>query len=436
MEPLLVGCLGVLALAVLLIAGVHIGIALGVVGLLGLTLLIGGKAALSAVASGSFHFITSIEFIVFPLFTLMGLVAMYGGISEATFDALSRVLGRLPGGLGIATVVGCAAFGTVCGSSVVTATVFAKVGCPEMRRHGYDKRLAYGIVSSAGMIGMLIPPSTLAVVYGLITGESIGALLIAGIGPGLLMALLFTAGIIVMVRIRPGLAPPVSVRFTLRQRVVGLTKLWPMGLTALVIIGGIYGGVATVTESAAWGALVIIIISVLWGKMRWKQLWNALGESVAIMGMVFLLMSGAKVFSRFLTVSGVGQYLVNAIVGAEPAIWQLLVGMVVVYLILGCFLDSISMLLITIPVIYPILKTIGIEPMWFAMVCIVAIETGLMTPPVGFNVYGVKSVAEPDVTLENIFAGVLPFVIMTVVGVGLLIVFPAIANWLPSHIVA
>lgn len=433
MDPFVVGIIGVVVLLGLLAVGVHIGIALAGVGMFGLMILIGPQAAVSTVTTGAFYFATDPQFIVIPTFTIMGLVAMYGGVSDVAFNILSKWLGRLPGGLGIAAVAGCTAFGTVCGSSLVTAVVFAKVSSPEMRKHGYDKRFAYGIVATAGIIGILIPPSSMAVVYGLMTQESIGGILMAGIGPGLILAVMYTIGIIVMVRLNPKLAPFTAIRYSWKERITSTKGLWPVIVIAIVIIGGIYGGVFTAAEAASFGTLVIILIAFLWGHMRWKMFSSALSETVSMMAMIFLILIAARVFSRFMTVSGVAQHMVALIMNMHPTSLQLIFGIVVMYLILGCFLDSISMLCITIPLIYPTVKAMGIEPMWFSMIVMMSIEAGLVTPPVGMNVFGVKAVAEPDVSLGDVFRGAFPFLIMTVIGIVLVIFIPAIANWIPLH---
>jgi TRAP-type C4-dicarboxylate transport system permease large subunit len=217
--------------------------------------------------------------------------------------------------------------------------------------------------------------------------------------------------------------------------VAGLRKLWPVGIAALVVIVGIYGGILTVDEAGGWGCLVILIIAMSWGKMRLKQLGNILCQTVSMVAMLFLLLIAARVFGRFLVVSGVAQYLLNTLIAIQPNTWQLLLGLMVLYLIMGCFLDSVSMLSITIPIIYPLIEVMGIEPMLFAMIVILSIEAGLITPPVGLNAFGVKSVAEDDVTIGDIFRGVLPFLFMTVLAIVIIIVFPAVANWLPQQMV-
>jgi tripartite ATP-independent transporter DctM subunit len=434
MSDFLIGLLGILALFFMLAAGVHIGVALGVVGVLGMLIIIGLEAGVSLLTTTSFHFATNPEFIVMPLFILMGLLAMVGGISQTTYNGLSKWVGKIRGGLAVATVGACTAFGTVSGSALVTASVFARVSCPEMRRHGYSKGLAYGVVSSAGAIGMLIPPSLLAVIYGLLTLESIGDLLIAGIAPGVLLALIFTAGILVMAYANPSLAPPVAFDITWGQRLTSLKDFWPIVVSGVVVIGGIYGGVFTPGEAGAFGALAILLIAVFWGGMRWPQLRAALSETVSITAMIFLILIAAKVFSRFMMLSGVAPRLVNAIIDIGLSPLGLVIALAILYLILGAFLDSISMLSITIPVFYPAVQAMGIDPMWFAMVVILAIHVGLITPPVGLNVYAVKAVAEPDVSLEDVFRGTIPFFFMMLLALAIIIAFPILSTWLPERI--
>lgn len=435
MDPFLIGIIGIVVFLIFLSLGVHIGVALGLVGVFGLAVFLGLKPAITVLATSAFHLAADPSFIAIPCFTLMGLAAMYGGISDATFNALNKIIGRFRGGLGIASVAACTAFGAVCGSSAVTAQVFAKASCPPMRRQGYDKRLAYGLVTTSGIIGMLIPPSMFAVIYGLVTGESIGALLMAGVGPGLLLGVLFSGVIIVISVLKPKMVSRGSVEgasLTKKERLAAIKGLWPIAISALVVTGGIYGGVFTPTEASAWGALSILIISMTWGGMRWKQLAQTMSETISIVGMIFLLLTAAKVFGRFIVVSGVSANLVDFIVSLNPNDWQLMVGMIILYLILGCFLDGMSMLVTTVPIIYPVIQVMGIDPIWFAIVMIMAMETGLVTPPVGMNAYIVKSVAEPDVSLEDIFLGVLPFLGVMVLGIILVIIFPEIGIWLPS----
>jgi C4-dicarboxylate transporter DctM subunit len=433
MDPFWLGILGIAALLLMLAAGVHVGVALGMVGFIGTMILISFNATLNLMVTSSFHFSINIEFLTIPLFILMGLLAMEGGISMATYEGLTKLLGKTPGGLGIATVGGCTAFGTVSGSSMVTAAVFAQVGAPEMIRQGYTKELAYGICTASGVIGMLIPPSLLAVIYGILTQESIGKLLIAGIGPGLLLALIFAAGIMVIASRNPAMASRAAFTVAWKERVTSLKSLWPILVSAVVVIGGIYGGIFTTTEAAAFGTLAVLLIGIFWGGLRWRQFYSALMQTVRVSATLFLVCIAARLFSRFIVMSGLAPQVLNYIIelGLTP-LW-LVILLSIMYIILGAFLDSISMLSITIPFIYPLVKDMGIEVIWFAMVSILAIEVGVITPPFGLNVYAVKGVATADVTLEKIFKGIMPFFFMMLVALATVIALPVISTWLPAH---
>ena len=432
-EPLSVGIVGIGALLVLLVIGVHIGIALGVVGLVGLALLTSPTTAIGLAVTSIFYFVTEYTFVVLPLFILTGLLAAQGGIAQDAYDSLNKWIGTIRGGASLATVGAIALFGTITGSSMVASVTFTRVSAPTLRKMGYEKKFIYGMIASAGAIAMLIPPSALAVVYGLLAEESVGKLLMAGVGPGVLMAVIFGFGILLMVRINPALAGSTSLEVvSWKQRFLSLPLLWPVGVVAIVMVGGIYAGVFTVVEAGAVGTFVILLIGLVSRRLRWSEIGRGLGESVQIAVMVFLIFAAARIFSRFLVLSGISQWLMNTIIklGLSPMLFVVAVS--VLYLILGCFLDSISMLCITLPLLLPIAKTLGLDPIWFAMVVIVAIHVGLITPPVGLNVYATKGAAESDVSLEDIFSGVLPFFFMMVATLILVIAFPSISTWIPS----
>ncbi len=433
MEPLWIGILGIVAFLVLIAAGVHIALAMAVVGVIGGSLIIGVDKALYFLVSSTFYKVYNMDFVVIPLFILVGLLAALGGISRDAYDSLSLWLNRVRGGLGIATVGGATMFGAITGSSLVTASVFAKVSAPDMRRRGYEKRLAYGIVTAAGSIGMLIPPSILIMVYAILTEESPGQLLMAGVVPGIFLFLIFSIGIWVMVRIKPSLVSGTQsiVNVTWRQRVFSLGRLWPIALVALIIVGGILSGFFSVIEAAGF-AVVVVFIIVLFTRRSFKGIAAALSEAAAISGMVFFIFIGASVFSRFLSLSGIAPQVLELIIGLELSPLGLVIAMAGLYLVLGCFLDSISILAVTIPIIYPVVLAMGIDPIWYAMSVILALEAGFLTPPVGLNVYAVKGVAEADVSLEDIFWGSFPFFIMMVATLAIFIAFPALSTTLPN----
>lgn len=433
MSNIAIGFLGLIIMIIMLLAGVNVGFTLAMVGSIGLLLIIGPTATISYVASNAFSYTISSAFLVLPCFILMGLLVMETGIGPVAYNSLNKLFGKAPAGLGISTIAGCALFGAMIGTAGSTAMIFGKIACPEMRKYGYDKKFAYGLVSGASLLGMLIPPSTLAVVYGVVTGESIGQLLFGGVGPGILLAILYSVISIIMVKRNPALAPRYDQKVTWPERGKAVIKLWPILVVGLVVVGGIYGGVFTPLEAGAWGCVVVLIIGALQKSIKIRQVWKAVEETVGMCAMVFIVLIGGRIFSKFLTISGVSQVAVNWITSVVKADWQLVAALVVLYLILGCFLEANSIIMITIPVVYPAVQAMGIDPIWFGMVLILALHAGMLTPPLGMVVYSIKSVAEPDVSLEDIFAGMWPFLAMVVLCTALVIIFPQIAVWLPSR---
>jgi tripartite ATP-independent transporter DctM subunit len=434
-DPMVAGYLGIACLIILLVLGVHIGVALGLVGMFGVASIVGFEAAFFTSAGSIYHKIASFDLVTIPLFIMMGYLASGGGMSKNVFETLGYWVGHIRGGLGIATVASCTAFGTVCGSSLVTAAVFAKMCAPEMRKHGYDGRIAYGICASGGMIGMLIPPSILMVVYGVLAGESIGKLLIAGVVPGLLLMILFSLAIVVTSWARPKLIQKTAgtAKGNWRLRMTSLVKIWQILLVALIIFGGIFGGVFNPTEAGAV-ATVSLLILMLITKLRQSPglMKEGFLETGATTAMIFLVMGGAAVFSHFLVLTGITGNLAVYIISLDLSRLTLIWVLAVFYGVLGCFLDSISMLAITIPLFNPVISAMGIDPIYYAVVVVMAIEAGLITPPVGLNVYGAFAVAEKDIRLEDIFLGVVPFFIMCWLAIAILIFWPGLSTFLPS----
>jgi tripartite ATP-independent transporter DctM subunit len=414
------------------VVGVHVGIALGIVGIGGMALLLGWENAFTLGTSSMYFNNANYAFVTLPLFIIMGLWGAAGGISKRLYDGLLVWTGKMRGSLGIATVLGCASFGAVCGSSIVTAAVFAKVSSPEMRRHGYDKRVAYGITAAAGIIGMLIPPSILAVIYGILTGLSVGKLLLGGIGPGLLLTALMCLDIYYKARTRPDLiAPQPLPQYTFADKLKTIPSFWPVVVTAVVIFGGIFGGIFSPTEAAAVGTVVILLLLVFTVRRKcWPEILNGIQETATTAAMIFLTMAGACVFSRYLVVTGLSDQVVSLIVDANLNNHVLLGFLAVLYLLLGCLMDSTSMLTITIPILHPIITRLGIDPYFFAVFMIFASQIGVITPPFGLAVFTVKGVAEADVKLEDVFAGSLTYFAVMVVGIVVLMAFPQIVTFL------
>ena len=434
MEPFWLGILGIGTVLVLLAAGVHIAVTLGLVGFVGMALIVGVEPALSILTTTTFYKVYNVMFLVLILFILVGVLAATGGISRDTYHALSLWLNRVRGGLGMATVASCTAFGTICGSSLVTASVFARVSAPEMRRYGYDKRLTYGLISAAGNIGMLIPPSVLIIFYSIIAEESPGKLLIAGLTPGILLLIVFCLGLWAIGRIRPALVGSLVPGVTWRQRIVSLRLLWPLTLVATILIVGVSTGVLAVTEAGGAGVAVVFLFTVITQRSL-KPIMPGLAEAASISVMIFFIFISAGVFARFLALSGVAPALLKWVVGLGLSHLGMVIVMSVIYIMLGCVLDGISMIAITVPLIYPAVQAMGIDPIWYGMSIILAIHIGTITPPVGLNVYAVKGVGEADVSLEDIFIGVVPWFLLSLVALAIIIAFPILSTTLPDMMV-
>ncbi|MFC1916416.1 TRAP transporter large permease [Chloroflexota bacterium] len=433
-DPFLIGIIGIVVLFIFLVSGMHIGIALASIGGFGILAIKGFRTADMMLSLNFFHYVATYVYTVIPMFVLMGLVASESGVGRDIYDSLSYWTGRLKAGLGIATVLACAAFGSICGSSMVTSAVFARVAAPEMRRHGYSKSVAYGLCASAGAIGMLIPPSILIVLYSILTDESVGRLLIAGVAPGLLLALVFSTGLIIWSKIDPNLIKSTEVlRKSWKERFRSLIGFWPVLTVGIITFGGIFSGVFTPTEAGAVAAAALLFLVFLMRRRKFPKIMaNSFRETAKVTAMTFLILCGASVFSHFMSLSGIARAALVRIIELDITPVVFIILMCGVYLLMGCFFDALSMFAITIPIIYPTVVALGIDPVWYGMSVILAVHIGLITPPVGMDVYGVKGVAEPDVTLEDCFRGVLPFVLMMFVALAIIIAFPKVSTILPD----
>lgn len=432
MDPLVVGILGVVALAILLFLGVHVAIALGLVGLAGMATLIGLEGAIYTTTTLTFERVSNYSLVIIPLYVLMGVLAQEGGLSEKAYNNIKLWTNKLPGGLGMATVGACTMFGTMCGSSLVTAAIFASTSAPQMRKAGYEKKFSYAICSASGVIGMLIPPSVLIVIYGILTRESIGKLLIGGIAPGLALLILFCGGIYYLVTKNKEIAPRDYQRVTWKQRIYSLKDLWGVLLVIVIVFGGIFFGIFSPSEAGAISCLVLLGIFLVSARNRINGLNRALRGTIATSAMIFLILIGAGIFSRFLVLSTIAPSFLGYVTELGLPSWGFLAIICVAYILMGCFFDSISMLSITLPIVHPAAMALGVDPIQFAMVVILAIEVGLITPPVGLNIYAVKGVAQSDVSLEDLFVGVLPFLFVMLFCLGLFIAFPFMSTFIPA----
>ena len=430
MSETLIGFLGILALFVLLVARMPVGMALLVVGFGGIWVIDGQRAAVATMSSETYSSITSYSLSIIPLFVLMGNVAGAAGYSQRLYEAAYVWIGRLRGGLASSTVLGCAAFAAVSGSSVATAVTIGKVALPEMKRFGYADGLATGSVAAGGTLGILIPPSTGFVLYAILTEESIGKLFIAGILPGLLLALLFVAVISIVTTLRPS-AGPVGPKTTGREKLVASLKSLPLIGVILVSIGGIYLGVFTPVEAAGIGATLVTAMALATGAARISALPGILVDTVIMTAMLFMIVIGAHVFGPFLALTHIPETLATGMQEFGLGPYGTLILILIGYIIMGMFFDGLAMLVVTMPVVFPIVTGQGFDPIWFGVICVIVIEMGLITPPVGINVFVVKGVAR-GVPMATIFRGVAPFWVAMAVCLTILVMVPEIALFLPE----
>jgi tripartite ATP-independent transporter DctM subunit len=426
------GVIVAVLLAVMLAAGIHIGVALGLGGALGIFLAIGPDAALAQIATVPFNTTNSFTLAVIPLFILMGSLATQAGLTTDLYRAAYNWLGQVRGGLAMATTLASAAFGAASGSTLVNAAVFTKLAMPEMTRFGYDKRLSAGCIAASGTLASLIPPSILMVVYAIITEQSVARLLIAGLVPGLLSAFVFLVGIYILVTLRPELAPRQTIRVSMAEKVRSLRGIWGISFLFLLVIGGIYAGFFVPTYAGAVGAFGAFLIVIAKRRMNRRMLTDTFKEAGLTTSTIFIIVIGGILFARFLTYTGLVGEISNWMLGLDLPRYYYLLGFVVLFLILGMFLDAIAIMVMTLPVMFPILVGVGYDPIWLGVISIKLAEISLITPPVGLNVYVVRSASPVPLTLNEAFAGVLPFVAMDMVTLLLLIMLPEITLFLPN----
>jgi len=430
MTPILTGIAGFFVLILLLFLRIPVGFVMAIVGFAGFAWLVSWDAALGILARDFFSTFSSYNLTVIPLFVLMGQVAFHSGMSARLFKAAHKFLGHLPGGLAIATIGACAGFSAICGSTSATAATMASVALPEMKKYKYDPALATGVVAAGGSLGILIPPSTIFIIYGVMTEQSIGKLFAAGILPGILLSLLFVATILIWTHLNPGLcekAPPCS----LSEKMRSLAGVIETFILFALVMGGLFAGLFTPTEAAAVGAFGTIGIALVARTLSWRGFLTALNETARISCMVFLVVAGATVFGHFLAVTTIPSEVGVWVSGLPIPSWAVIGLIILTYLVLGCLMDSLAMIMLTIPVFYPVVIALGYDPIWFGVIIVLVTEMGVITPPVGINVYVVGGVAR-DVPLHVIFRGAMRMLIAQLVTALLLIFIPQIALLLPS----
>jgi C4-dicarboxylate transporter, DctM subunit len=426
-----VAVLGFVALFVLMLLRVPVGMAMGLVGVTGFAYLVNGDAALKIIGHTSMRTVTDYTFGVIPMFLLMGAFVSNSGMSRELFRAANSFVGHFRGGLGIATIAACAGFAAISGSSVATAATFATVAYPEMRRYDYPQSFATGVIAAGGTLGAMLPPSTVLAVYGIITEQDIGKLFIAGIIPGLLAASMDMLTVVVIGWVRPDFLP-VAPRHSWKERLVGLRDIWAMLLLFVFVIGGLYGGLFTPTEAGGVGATGALIIGIVRGKLDGLQIRRSLLQAVRTAAAVLTVLIGALLFGYFLTVTQTPQKVTAFFTALGLGRYGVLALIMVMYIVLGCLMDSLAMIILTIPIIFPVVTQLGFDPIWFGVIIVMTVELGLIHPPVGMNVFVIKSVVQ-EVTFSTIFRGVLPFILTDLIRLVILIAFPILALWLPSH---
>lgn len=431
LSPDAVAVIGFLVLFGLMLLRVPVGMAMGLVGVTGYAYIAGPGPALKLIGQSSMRTVTDYTFGVIPMFMLMGAFVSVSGVSKELFRAANAFIGHMRGGLGVATVLACGGFAAICGSSVATAATFSSVAYPEMRRFGYPQSFSTGVIAAGGTLGAMLPPSTVLAVYAILTQQDIGKLFMAGIVPGLLAMLLYVLTIMIIVRVRPDWLPRGEQK-SWGDRLRGLKDVWAPLVLFMFVIGGLYGGFFTPTEAGGVGATGAFLLGVLRGKLDKAGVREALLSATRTAAAVFTVLIGALLFGYFLTITQVPQKLTEMLTGLGVGRYGVLAMIMVMYLVLGCLMDAMAMIILTVPIIYPVIVQLGFDPIWFGVIIVMTVELGLIHPPVGMNVFVIKSVVK-DVSFTTIFKGVIPFVITDLLRLVVLISFPIIALWLPAR---
>jgi len=429
-SPTVTGLIGVAALFLLIFSRMPVGFLMAAIGFVGFGYLVSFDASLNLIAKDVFSVFGSYNLTVIPLFVLMGQIAYHAGISSRLFDAAYKFIGHLPGGLAIATIGACAGFAAICGSTNATAATMAAATLPEMKRYNYKPGLATGVVAAGGSLGILIPPSVIFIVYGVMTEQSIGKLFVSGLLPGLLLTLLFTLTIVIWVHFKPDLAPR-GPRATFKQRLASLSGLMETLILFALVMGGLFVGFFTPTEAGAIGAFGTLMLAVIRRNLSWNGFVTSLFETTRISCMILVIVAGATIFGHFLAITRIPFDIATWISGFELPSYAIMFLIILVYLLGGCFIDSLALIMLTVPIFYPVVIHLGYDPLWFGVVIVLVTQIGVITPPVGINVYVVSGVAR-DVPLHVIFKGVIPMLIALIVATLLLIPFPQIALFLPG----
>lgn len=430
MSPAAIGIIGIVLLVIIFVLRMPVGFAMAMVGFVGFSYLVSPEAGLAILARDMFYTFSSYSLTVIPMFVFMGCIASGAGMSKRLYDAGYLTLGRLRGGLAMATIAGCAGFAAICGSTNACAAAMGKVALPEMKRYQYDDSLATGTVSAAGSLGILIPPSTIFIVYGIMTEQSIGKLFIAGVFPGIILATLFITTVYLICWRNPLFAPAATAT-SWKEKLDGLAGIGEMLVLFILVISGLFLGWFSPTQAGGAGAAGALLISLARRQLNWQHFLDSVRDTLRITCMIMVIVAGATVFGHFMAVSKIPLFLADW-VSTLPLPPMAVMGVIIIICLLGgCFMDSLAMIMLTVPIFYPAILALGFDPIWFGVIIVMVVEMGVITPPVGINVYVVKGIAK-EVPLETLFKGVWPFLLAEFVMVGILMLFPKIATFLPS----
>lgn len=434
MSPVLAGIIGIAVMIIMFMTQMPVAFVMALVGGIGFSLMTNPDAGLVLLSRNIYETFASYDLTTIPLFILMGQLGFNSGISKRLYSAGYKFLGSVRGGLAMATVTACTAFGAVCGSSPATAATMATVGLPEMKRFNYDDALATGCVASGGGIGMIMPPSVVLIIYGILTEQSIGQLFVAGIFPALLVTLLFIGAVFITCLMDKD-AGPAGEKFSWPERFKALLGLGETLVIFALVVGGIFYGLFTPSEAASIGAFSVLVIAVLQRRLTWKGFVKSLMETLTTSCMVLMLITGAVIFGKFLAVTRIPFEIASWVGGLDMAPTLVIAVIIFIYFLGGCFMDALAFVTLTVPIFFPVVMELGYDPVWFGIIIVMITEMGVITPPVGINVYVVYGVAQNvlshTVALEKIFKGIIPFLIALIIGIVILIVFPGIILFLP-----
>ena len=432
MDPLFVGVIAIVGLLVGLLIGVPVAAALAITGVAGMYFGVGETFTIGQVRTLPFGVISNYNFAVLPLFILMGSLASFSGVAAQLFRAADAWLRGLKGGMYYAVIYGSSMFSAVSGSTVANSILFMRLAFPDMVRGGYSRSLSIGIICATGALDAMIPPSITMVIYAIVTEQSVGQLLIAGIIPGVLSAIIYAIGIFVMIRLKPSLAPPVVRALPMREKLAAIATIWPIMVLVVVIFGGIYAGVFAPTAAGAVGAAGALILALIIARGNPRGwLWPAMSDAASTSCIIFLILIGGLLFSRMILVTGVVDVFANQLVAFSTSPLVFLGIVTIIYVILGMFIDTTSMMLVTLPFIFPASQKLGIDPIWFGILIVKLVEIGVLTPPVGLNLFAVMSVVDKHTTWSHLIRGVVPFILLEMIVLALLIIYPELSLWLP-----